>query len=240
MIHSFCRQSKTLTKDSRMNDILVSAVFPSRGRPSLLQLSVDSLRNNATKPERLEILVGLDPDQVVPSIEGVTFYIAPYRYGYQHINWYYNELSARAKGIWTFLWNDDVVMKTRGWDDIVASHRPVEVLWPMVPENNTENVFPITPTSWIDLIGHMSLDQSTDWWLQEMAMRLERNVRVPIDLSHLRVWDHTAIERNRIANPETYHDSAMKRARDVDFKKLQAFINYTSPEGCCDFRPDTF
>lgn len=99
---------------------IVTALLPSRGRPDSLTASIHSLRKKAARSDRVEIIVGADPDDANTAITAlglaVPCWIAPRRYGYSRLNEYFNKLAEYAKGDWLLLWNDDARMETEGWD----------------------------------------------------------------------------------------------------------------------------
>lgn len=113
---------------------MISVLLPSRKRLESLEESINSLRNTANSPTNLEILVACDPDDV-PTFKKAKKLVdyafqTDARYGYSNLHWYYNELSDAStarEGDWKLLWNDDAVMTTRGWDDIIS-----DVTWPYV------------------------------------------------------------------------------------------------------------
>ena len=42
--------------------------------------------------------------------------------GYEQLNIYVNLLCHASTGAWLFLWNDDALMQTKGWDTVVRSY----------------------------------------------------------------------------------------------------------------------
>lgn len=166
---------------------LVSVLLPTRGRPELLRRSVMSLLDMASTPGRVEILVAVDEDddatlEMVGELPVHAFEFEPR--GYPRLHEYVNELARQALGDWLFLWNDDAIMRTAGWDDVVANADPA-VLHPR--DNHPGdylNTFPIVPAEWVRRVGHFSLHRANDTWWQEVGARLGAQVPVPIDVYH--------------------------------------------------------
>ena len=192
---------------------LVSVLCPTRRRPREFQSSISSLVRLADDPERVEILAAIDPDDasywdwVLPP--GVRVWTAPQRYGYRHLNEYYNALARQATGHWQMLWNDDALMVTPGWDSVIAERSEDVLLWPFVPEEEGMNCFPIWPASWPALMGHVSLDTFNDRWMIDIAERTGRHRHVEITVSHQR-------DGGQAGDLATFCQEPMVRAREAD------------------------
>lgn len=188
----------------------VSVMIPSRGRPELLEKSIDSLLSKA-KGE-VEILVRFDEDdesRVKLNLNGngprVATFVGP-RFGYRLLHEYYNELAKKATGDWLVLWNDDAVMETDGWDEKVhACGGGLKVL------NSTGplNLFPIFTKKLHDLLGHVSLQTHCDSWLQVVGRMNGIEEKVDLKIKHLReeIEDNTKQESlgtYSVTSPEFY------------------------------------
>lgn len=167
---------------------LVSVLLPTRGRPELLRRSVMSLLDLASTPGRVEILVAVDEDddatlEMVGELPVHAFEFEPK--GYPRLHEYVNELARQALGDWLLLWNDDAMMRTAGWDDVIANQEHFAVLKPFDNHPGEHlNTFPIVPKAWVDRVGHFSLHRANDTWWQEVGARLGAQVPVPIDVYH--------------------------------------------------------
>jgi|SRR5277367_363715 len=168
--------------------IRISVLCPTRGRPEMLKKSIASLLDNADDPDQVEILLAVDPDDEssyddVLNIVGISAWPAPQRFGYQNLHRYYNELARQAYGEWLFIWNDDAIMKTSGWDTVVVNHAPALLFSP--PEEAPHcNAFPIIPTIWARVLGHLSQGAYVDTWLQVICEQLGVQEKVPIEIAH--------------------------------------------------------
>ena len=102
-----------------MSDLVrISIVLPTRGRVALARRFLDSLTENAERPDLLEVILLVDDDDL-PSLD----------FNYERIECVkivgerqrmgaYNAIGAsHAKGEIIMLGNDDVVVETKGWDN---------------------------------------------------------------------------------------------------------------------------
>lgn len=167
----------------------ISVILPSRGRPESLRKSAASLLGNAASPDCIEILAALDPDDA-HSYAGcwprqLHTFRTPERYGYAQLHRYYNRLAGLARGRWLFVWNDDCLMCTRGWDAIVA-RQPDALLTTRANHGGPGgNFFPLWPRAWAQTVGQLAPTPNVDVWLQDVA----RNAgcpqrRVPVEVFH--------------------------------------------------------
>jgi hypothetical protein len=201
---------------------MISVLVPSRERPELLVRSIDSLGEG-----ELEVLVRVDEDD--PRLDGYAQFpglvVGPH-HGYEGLHHYYNELAERARGDWLFLWNDDCIMETRDWIGVVRSYDgKMAVLNPTTNHDNWEidmNVFPILPRKMVELMGHFSLHNHNDSWMEFVARDAGIMVRVPISILHDRADltgnnDDGVYARRQLANEHFRSpEMAQARARDVD------------------------
>ena len=209
---------------------MISVLVPSRERPELLARSVESLGD-----AEIEVLVRVDEDD--PRLDGYAARFADLvvgpRHGYGSLHHYYNELAERARGDWLFIWNDDCVMETRGWLDVVRSYDgQMAVLNPATNHDNWEidmNVFPIFPRRMVELTGHVSLNLHNDSWVEFVGRDAEIMVRVPIKILHDRadltgnnddgVYARRQLGRDHFFSPE------MVTAREGDVRAIRAYLD---------------
>jgi hypothetical protein len=201
---------------------MISVLVPSRERPDVLRNSIESLGEGD-----FEVLVRVDDDDprldAYAEIPGV---VRGTPHGYGGLHHYYDELAERARGDWLFLWNDDCIMETRDWIDVVRSFDgKMAVLNPRTNHENWDidmNVFPIFPRKMFELMGHFSLSPHNDSWVEFVARDAGIMFRVPISILHDRadltgnndddVYARRRLEREQFHAPEM----ATARARDAD------------------------
>lgn len=198
---------------------MISVLIPSRGRPEALSRSVDSLLNAVSNPADIEIIARIDIED--ESLEQyvdkrVTFIRGPEYSGYCSMQRFWNELAAVAKGDWFMCFNDDALMETQGWDDVVRSYDPTTMTCLIPEDNSTENqwpAFPIIPRQMYDKLGHITLFPGLDTWVKYVweAAKLP-TARIPIVINHIR----------DSMNDETMEDSAVASkflSLDFDFHR---------------------
>ena len=212
---------------------MISMYLPSRGRPDSLLETMAGLLGLAADPGDVEFLIAADPDDE-PTLaltrdgflpEQARMWVAPERLGYKRINEYFNALDAMAAGPWSFIWNDDATMLTPRWDEVIRAESPA-VLWPSADYATNHNTFPVWPTAWTRHIGHVSLDQSTDMWLHDVARAVGVVRRIPVSIHHEhRCGDATGNDRDAVADVITYHTPEMYEARARDAKRLRELLS---------------
>lgn len=148
---------------------MISVLIPSRGRPELYARAVASLLDHASHPEQVEILARLDEDDYnqYQGLPGRLVVDIPLGYGGQHD--YNNQLAELATGEWLMVFNDDALMQTQGWDDVIHEHEGFHLL--SLDNNNGRQYacFPAVPRKWYEICGHLALDCRIDSWMQEVA-----------------------------------------------------------------------
>jgi hypothetical protein len=177
----------------------VSVTFCSRGRPAGLAETLGQLLALADRPDLVEVIVAIDPDDEVmgnaladSGVRGelavlrapqVSFWLAPERYGYTGLHHYLNAVAGLAKGRWCMWWNDDMRMQTPGWDSVIRLQRDA-ILWPQANHVRHANIAPIWPRAWSDALGHVSPTTHMDTFLQNLGDALGRHDRVALEVLH--------------------------------------------------------
>lgn len=199
----------------------------------MLEKSIASLRENAHRSDLVEVLVAIDPDD--PETAGAEIgwpsqrLVTAERFGYSRLHEYYNWLASRARGEWLFLWNDDAIMRTPGWDRIIE-RQPPGVLWPQTNDQPGCNVFPVWPRQWFTTLGHVSLSPHCDSWVQDLgqALGVQRFIPVHVFHNHPRLSgtanDQTYADAQAGYRTEEFHSGPMAAARQADVEKLRAAI----------------
>lgn len=165
----------------------ISVIFASRGRPGSLAMTTGGLLDKATRPHEIEVIVAADPDDDAtldaPLPHGVRVWTAPERYGYTGLHHYLNALAKQAEGEWLMWFNDDMRMRTGGWDVIVRAEDPA-ILWPSANHVHHANIAPVWPRAWSDALGHVSPVTHMDTYLQYLGEALGRHVKIPVQILH--------------------------------------------------------
>lgn len=166
----------------------ISIVFCSRGRPASCARALRSAFDLAADPDQVEAIIAVDPDE---DIEAYTLalpgrarlWIAPERFGYCRLHDYLNPLARMAAGDWCQWFNDDMRMRTPGWDAVIRDHRPA-VLWPQANHVQHANIAPAWPRAWSDALGRATPTSHMDTYLQWLGETLGRHDRIPVDIVH--------------------------------------------------------
>jgi hypothetical protein len=153
---------------------VISATVPSRGRPAKLAASIKSLRDTASRPDLLEILVAYDPDdpetgQTARELDADFTWEAPYRYGFAAQTRYYQVLLEHATGDWLLpSWSDDAIMITPGWDDRLRALPAGSIAY---LDGNFPGLtcFPAVHADALAAIGRISPLPSLDTWFEDVG-----------------------------------------------------------------------
>lgn len=203
---------------------MISVLCPTRLRPDALRRSLASLRDNAW-PGDVEVLLGVDPDD--PTDYGGLGKIVRFeeRHGYANLHRYYDVLACAAQGDWLLLWNDDCLMATDGWNEVVEFYEDDVILSPDTVHNPL-CTFPIVPRRFVNALGHFSLNAHCDTWWQEIGEALDRLVWPGIWVDHDRA-DITGRNHDSVFAEREYQTAdfnAMRPQRMADVQKLEELL----------------
>lgn len=176
----------------------ISILLPTRGRTTALENSLHTLMSKASKPDEIEILLGMDYDDVetmtwveqniVPKYPQIILHkFQPL--GYANINVYTNTLAGLAIGYWMMFWNDDMTMNTDGWDDIIDQHRnhPMPLLRFQVENfNHPFALVPVLKWEWFKVLGSVSYYSHIDRFVYNVIMNIGQDflVNIPAYITH--------------------------------------------------------
>lgn len=224
------------------NEYSVAVLLPTRGRTDPLSKSVRSLFELCANKAKIKLVLAFDNDDEI----GLTHFetvIQPWlddndvdytavgfeRMGYACLNRYYNELAQHADADWYFVWNDDAVMQTQDWDQVIEKYTGQFRLLKIHTHNeHPYSIFPIVPCEWYKLFDHFSRHQMIDAELSQIAYMLDIMEIVDIYASHERAdlvgKQEDATDRARIRfegnpmNPYDFHNRQVtdKRIDDTD------------------------
>lgn len=214
---------------------VISVLLPTRGRREALLKSLNSLLDKAADASRLEVLLGIDEDD-----EGCQDYIkenvAPIMQakgveckanifkplGYENLHTYVNTLAQSANGDWLMFWNDDGVMLTDDWDNVIDSYNGQFKL--LAPKDNHDGhpyaIFPIVPMDWFRLMDHLSLNAQNDAWLSHIAYMLDIFERIDIEFLHDRA-DITGNNDDETFQNRKYMEGNPDDPRDFGHPEMQ-------------------
>ena len=178
----------------------ISVLLPTRGRSDALMSSIQSLYDLAEDFSSIELLFGMDNDDVV-GMENMLHNVIPWiekhnvlhkivifeRFGYNNLHKYVNGLAEHSQGSWLFFWNDDAVMNTQGWDTRIREKTGEFKLLSVHTHNeHPYSIFPILPRKWFEILGHVSQHSSNDAWVSQIAYYLDIFERIEVYCDHNR------------------------------------------------------
>jgi len=232
------------------NPIDISILLPTRGRPKPLEQCLRTLLDQAKDPSRIEVMLAFDNDDT-ENINYFTEVIQPYlddlgveysaiqfeRLGYMRLNEYLNELAQHSQGSWLFFWNDDAVMKTQDWDQVIRDN--AQEFYLLRAETNHEHpyaIFPILPKKWVEITGHLSPHQINDAWTSQVAWMLDIVKTIPVMIHHERYdltgenLDETFKERIMLENmpgndPRDFNHISWRKRRIEETAKLADYLD---------------
>lgn len=229
---------------------VISVLLPTRGRTDVLRKSLDSLVSKAKNPERIEILFGVDEDDLATidyikeeiaedlkkvGIEARASIFKPL--GYENLHIYVNTLAGAATGDWMFFWNDDCLMVSEGWDEVIDQYNGQFKL--LGPKDNHAGhpyaILPIVPKDWFILLGHLSQNPQNDAWLSHIAYMLDIFERIDFEFIHDRADitgnndDDTFQNRKYMegnpSDPADFGHADMQQARVSSAAKIAWFMD---------------
>lgn len=238
-----------MTEQTTQAGSVISIILPTRGRTNgALQASLASLLDNADDCARIEIMLGVDEDDA-DTINWVNDEAADFvkgygcackakifkPLGYTKLNVYVNLLCHASTGDWLFLWNDDALMQTKGWDTEVRSYDgQFKCLAPKDNHDHPFAIFPLIPADWFTLCDAWSVNAQNDTWVSVIAKMTGTFERIDIEVMHDRADmtgandDETFANRQYMegnpANPEDFNHPSMQQARMHHASKIDWFL----------------
>jgi hypothetical protein len=224
----------------------ISIIYPTRKRYDLFVKSTDSLIENCSDLNNLEILVAMDDDDI-ETIEKTKKYIInkPFiklfvseRHFYKNLNLYVNSAAEVATGEFLLLWNDDCIMESKNYDLIMDKYKSqFVVVNPLVVNHeeycrkDNQMLFPIIPKEWVNITGRWSNSGACDSWVQMISNELnlsvyEDDIKIFHDRydltnnNHDEVYVESCLDKNYIAFHSFFTEEKHKeRMEDLDLIK---------------------
>lgn len=157
--------------------------------------------------------------------------------GYENLHIYVNTLAGAATGDWFFFWNDDCLMVSEGWDEVIDQYNgQFKLLGPKDNHNgHPYAILPIVPRDWFILMGHLSQNTQNDAWLSHIAYMLDIFERVDFEFIHDRADitgnndDETFKNRKYMEgnpnDPKDFGHTDMQNARVNSAHKIAWFLD---------------
>lgn len=216
----------------------ITIMCPSRARTNALALAAHSLFDRAAHPDRVELVVRIDADD--PARDGyiadaddghIDTLVVGAPYGYRGLHRYYDDCARAATGDWLFMWNDDVIMLTDGWDEVIDAHAGRFVL--LAPETTDHRgehgtIIPVIPRAWFTAVGHVARNPQSDTWLVEIADALGLYQPVPVlalhDRADLTGNNDDATFAARDHQRDAFYSAEQVAERAADIERLRAWL----------------
>lgn len=165
---------------------LVTFLIPSRKRLGMLQKCLESLQNTAKSISSFEAIIIFDEDDIktINGFNASNFdfqikVIVSKRYGYYGLHNYINNSFSEISGQWIWLWNDDLRMIGKDWDEVITEYKDQFVV--LNPSNLDPywgkycidaTISPLIPRKWFELLGRFSAYSQYDTYINSIAYPL--------------------------------------------------------------------
>lgn len=140
---------------------MISVLCPTRHRINKFERSYESLTRAADRPQDVEFLAAVDPDDTSLATYGWysgVMWVAPERFGYDGLHRYYQGLAEIARGDWLLVWNDDCEMTTPGWDTVIGKLSPDIMIADIQTPHSPLCCFPAIRRRAVEALGRFSSD----------------------------------------------------------------------------------
>lgn len=235
----------------------VSFLIPTRRRTRYLDKLIKSIVEKSSKKRDFEILFKVDNDDQ----ETLSFFlnysneelkkyfkcfVTPRGNGYADIHKYTNFLCEYSSGEWLFIFNDDCLMETDNWDDLINDLNIDGLKEPCVLEpcgysDGPPCTFPIISRKWYEITERFSGCMYNDGWTEYIGRKLDILKHVDITVDHSIKYDinngmqysgkHrdiTFLERQWTLQRQGLQHSAWNDAipeMEKDCQKIREYIN---------------
>ena len=234
--------------------IEISILCPTRKRPNNIKRFIDSIEHTCKDISQVEVIFYIDKDDSI-STPVILEYPPPLTKVYIGSRIFqsdmYNYIGPIALGNILMFTGDDVVFRTKGWDQIVIDtfeHGPKDKILLVygsdvkpvnhivgLPEDFGTQFF--IHRNWAEAVGYISpkffCTDFTDCWFNEIAQKLDRRKQIPIIVEHMHYLfgkaekDQTYIDRLELKARYKPDNSflATKGIRNKSIQDLQRFID---------------
>lgn len=229
----------------------VAVLLPTRARTDSFTRSVASLIDLAHDLDRIEFVIAIDSDDKIghthfseviqPLLDKKKVCYTAVEFeslGYAGLNRYYNELAKLADADWLFVWNDDAVMNTKNWDQVISNYTgQFRLLKVHTHKEHPYSIFPIVPRTWFELMGHLSRHQMIDAELSQIAFCVDLMQVIDIDVTHDQseltgLDDDTSKRKIRFeGNPNNAYDFHNPRVSQHRYQDCETINQYLKAQG---------
>lgn len=177
----------------------ISILIPSANGPELLLKCINSIFDNFSYENDIEIILKLDYDDKniininhLPNREKIKIIISDKGLGYGDIHTFINEMAKLSIGDWIQILNDDAIIKTKNWDKFLEKYdfdKPL-ILTHLRCEGRIgandigDYFFPYITRKYYETVGRITGCPSYDGYLLNIAKELDITQKVPILFFH--------------------------------------------------------
>lgn len=229
-----------------MSGPIASILVPTRGRVPYLKRSLESLAENIDQKTRAEIIVRCDDDDVetkrfLESNSNLWSMMVhgPRGGGYADLHLMYDDMCRMSRGQFLFMWNDDAMMQTKGWDLEIAKHVSNDD-FPLYLDTKVYNgaefqhyVLPIVHRSYWQILGRFSASAHNDTYVYEVLQPFFSKLYRPTDIlihhnfnEMVATNDRTYLE-GKLTHPSTkkpWKDNSILVPLQEDRDKIARFL----------------
>lgn len=212
----------------------IAVLLATHKRTDALSRSLFSLIDHAQQLDSIQFILGIDDNDEIglehftnviqPELDsrGIAYTALSFEpLGYMGLNRYYNEMAKNASANWLWVWCDDAICKTSGWDQRIRECTGEFKLLKVHTHNeHPYSIFPIFPTAWLDTLGYLSKHQLIDAEASQMAYYLDIMKIIEIDVTHDRA-DLTGNNADENANKKKYLEGNPNDPRDLYHEKFK-------------------
>lgn len=218
----------------------IAVLLATHKRTDALSRSLFSLIDRADDLETIEFRFGIDNDDdigmnhfitvIQPELDrrGINYEAIGFEpLGYMGLNRYYDTLAEGADADWLWVWCDDAICQTDGWDQRIRECTGEFKLLKVHTHNeHPYSIFPIYPIEWRECLGYLSRHQLIDAECSQIAYFLDVMKIIEIDVTHDRA-DLTGNNADENAQKKKYLEGNPNDPRDLYHEsfKYQRFVD---------------
>jgi len=229
-------------------DYNIAVLLPTHKRTDALRRSLFSLIDLAHDLKSVQFRLGIDnndeiglsyfTDNIQPELDARNINYEALGFeplGYAGLNQYFNTLARDADADWLFVWCDDAIMQTRGWDQRIRECTGEFKLLKVHTHNeHPYSIFPIYPCQWHEVLGTLGRHQMLDAECSQIAYWLDIMKIIEVDVTHDRAdltgnnkdeaYQKRELLEGNPNNPRDLHHEFFVRHRFIDAERLAAYM----------------
>jgi hypothetical protein len=212
----------------------IAVLLATYKRTDALSRSLFSLIDQAVDLDSIEFRFGIDNNDdigmnhfirvIQPELDrrGINYEAVGFEpMGYLGLNRYYNTLAEGADADWLWVWCDDAICKTEGWDQrIQECTGEFKLLKVHTHNEHPYSIFPIYPVEWHQTLGYLSQHQLIDAECSQIAYYLDVMKIIEIDVIHDRA-DLTGNNQDANAEKKKYLEGNPNDPRDLYHERFK-------------------